>query len=240
MIVLEPARFTPPAHPVAHLGIYADVQIPALHACLTAIQYEGCVALVMLDQPWTSSDDLDLIAEAIILAAWRARAAGAEGIMLSTVDGGPFQRLFEPGQGEVRLTALLHVIETLAGWLGKRCLIGVRLAIEEQVAGGMTLQDARVVARRLTSVGVQLIEMVVRVGGSAPVAQFPGWCTPLSSAIRAVVEVPVLVGGQLDDPQLAEQALLDRSADLIAVGDRLRLEPRWPAHASAILEAPNP
>jgi 2,4-dienoyl-CoA reductase-like NADH-dependent reductase (Old Yellow Enzyme family) len=238
MIVLEAARVTPQSHQSAHIGLYADVHIPALRGCLMAIKQEQCVAFVMLDQIWTSDDHLPTLAEAFIMAAWRAYAAGANGIMLSTADNGPFHRLNEPPLGEIRLTTLLYVIESIVAWLGRRCVIGLRLGIEEQMPGGLSLQDARVVARRLTSAGVSFIEVVMRVGRDMPLAQFPGWCVPVASALKSVVDVPVLVGGQIDDFELAEQSLREGSTDLVAIGERLQLDPRWPEHIQARLNKP--
>ncbi len=233
MIVLEAARVTPQTHESAHVGLYADVHIPTLRKCLTSITQEQCVAFVMLDQIWTSDDHLPTLADAFTMAAWRAYAAGADGIMLSTADNGPFHRLSEPPLGETRLKALLHVVESITAWLGRRCVIGLRLGIEEHMPGGLSLQDARVVARRLTSAGVSFIEVVMRIGSDMPLAQFPGWCVPVASALKSVVDVPVLVGGLLDDFELAEQSLREGSTDLVAVGERLQQEPRWPEHIQA-------
>jgi 2,4-dienoyl-CoA reductase-like NADH-dependent reductase (Old Yellow Enzyme family) len=50
-----------------------------------------------------------------------------------------------------------------------------------------------------------------------------------------VVDIPVMVGGLLDDALLADSVIRDGGADLIAVGARMRVEPGWPHHAHAIL-----
>ena len=42
--------------------------------------------------------------------------AGADGIMLSTADNGPFSRLSEPTYGEARLTALLYTVESIVAY----------------------------------------------------------------------------------------------------------------------------
>jgi 2,4-dienoyl-CoA reductase-like NADH-dependent reductase (Old Yellow Enzyme family) len=236
MVVMEAMRPLAPSFTMPHLGLYADAYIPGLRDCITAIHREGAAVLVMVDQPYAAEEGHPTaIVEAVALAAWRARAAGADGIMLSAAEGSLFPRLLEPTQGAERLQALLLTVETMTKWLGRQCLIGVRVAVEEQLPGGLPLQDARVLARRLTSVGAGLIEVVVRVGREAPVAQFPGWCVPIASAFKALVEVPILVGGQLDDPELAEFTLHDQSADLIAIGERIRDQPRWPEYAQSVL-----
>jgi NADPH2 dehydrogenase len=209
-LIIETCLPLPPVEPIRHLGLYADAHVPGLRACIRAIQDEGCGVLVMLDQPGGMRD----LAEQDIVET--------------------FLHLCEPGIGEIRLATMLHVVEACIGWLGRRCIVGVRLAVEEHVPGGLTLQDTRVVARRLTSAGARLIEITVRVGSDAVVAQFPGWQTPVAAAVKAVVEAPVIVGGELDDVVLAEYALLDSCADLIAVGERLRVEPDWPLKIQAL------
>lgn len=234
MLVIEPMRVTPPRVASRHLGIYSDVHTPALHDFIGSIKREDCAVLTMLDQPADAPDDMDVLNEltgAFVLAARRARIADADGIMLSTTDDGPFHGLADHRYGEQRLTRLLSVVETIVERIGRRFVIGVRLGVEEHMPGGLSLQDARVVARRLTSAGVNLIEVAVRVGPDTPVAQFPGWCVPVAAAIRSFVDVPVMVGGLLDDPFVAESAVAEGGADLIAVADRLREEPRWPDEA---------
>ena len=88
--MLEPTYVLPPRdHATPHLGLYADAQVPDLSHCVNALHHAGAVVLVMLDQPlWTpqlTERELREIGEAFITAAWRVRASGADGIMLSTV-----------------------------------------------------------------------------------------------------------------------------------------------------------
>lgn len=252
LIVLEAAHVLPPQDTtIAHLGLYADPHVPALRQCVEAVHQQGSAVLIMLDQALPidlrRTAALERIGEAFIAAAWRAGAAGADGVMLSTADNGPFQQLLElsanrrsetgrriPGRVDERLNLLLHVVETIGAWLGGRFIVGVRLNVEEQ--NGISLQDARFAVRRLTSAGVKLLEVTVRPSSTAQVARFPGWCVPLAAVIKDMVEVPVLVGGLLDQPDLANSALRDGSADLIALGERLALEPGWPRLAQEALK----
>lgn len=232
-IVLEPTRVTPPADALPHLGLYSDAQTPALHDCLSMIKREDCAAFVMLDQA-CQTDQLDELAQhgnACILAARRARIADADGVMLSTGAGSLFYNLADRTTGQHRLAILIQVIEALVALLGRRFVIGVRLAIEEYLPGGMALQDARLVAHRLVSAGANLLEIDVRVGSDALVALFPGWCVPVAAALRSAVDVPVMVTGEMDDAQIAESTIAEGGADLIGIGERVRLEPDWPGVA---------
>jgi 2,4-dienoyl-CoA reductase-like NADH-dependent reductase (Old Yellow Enzyme family) len=44
-----------------------------------------------------------------------------------------------------------------------------------------------------------------------------------------------MVGGLLADPELADSVIADGSADLVALGESLRAEPRWPHYAQSVL-----
>jgi 2,4-dienoyl-CoA reductase-like NADH-dependent reductase (Old Yellow Enzyme family) len=250
LVVLEPTYVLPPRdHATPHLGLYADTQVPDIYHCVGALHDAGAAVLVMLDQPlWTpqlTERELHEIGEAFITAAWRVRAAGADGIMLSTVDGGPFEQLISPlrnqrrdrygGNVFGRSQLLREVVEGIDHWIGNRFIVGVRLNAEEFTPGGLNLQDARLLATRLVSAGVQLLEIQAYAASDMPIAHFPGWCVPMASGIKAVVDIPVMVGGLLDNAELADSVVRDGGADLISVGARMRMEPDWPHHAHAIL-----
>lgn len=250
LVVIEPTYVLPPRDGATpHVGLYADAQVPDLYHTLSAIRKAGAVVLVMLDQPlWIarlSPAEISEVGEAFISAAWRAHAAGAHGVMLTTADGGPFEQLVSPlrnqrtdvygGSLTGRLQLLDDVVEGIERWLGSGFVIGVRLNVEEFTSGGLSLQDARVIATRLVRAGVKLLEISAARASEAPVARFPGWQVPLASGMKAVVDIPVMVGGLLDDPQLADSVVREGSADIVAVGERLLLEPDWPRSAWAAL-----
>jgi 2,4-dienoyl-CoA reductase-like NADH-dependent reductase (Old Yellow Enzyme family) len=92
-----------------------------------------------------------------------------------------------------------------------------------------------VIAKWLIGAGVRLLEVSARTSGNTPIAQFPGWKVPLAAGLKAVVEVPVLVGGLSDDPKLTDSVIRDGSADLVALSEVLRVHPHWPREARAAL-----
>lgn len=250
LLVIEPAYVCPPSDvSIPHLGIYADAQVPALHYCITLARGAGPVVLVMLDQPLKlaglTTAAVAAVGEAFVVAAWRAHAAGAHGVMFSCADGGPFEELVSPlqnrrddrygGSLSGRLRLLLGVVESVHQWLGDDFIIGVRLNVEEFAPGGLTLQDARVIAKRFTGAGVRLLEVSTASSVNVPIAEFPGWRVPLAAGIRAVVDVPVMVGGLLQDALMADSVIREAHADLVALGDTLRSEPGWPAYARGVL-----
>jgi 2,4-dienoyl-CoA reductase-like NADH-dependent reductase (Old Yellow Enzyme family) len=165
--------------------------------------------------------------------------------MLSTVDGGPFEQLISPlrnrrgdaygGSVAGRSQLLREVVEGIERWMGNQFIIGVRLNAEEFTPGGLRMQEARLLATRLVSAGVRLLEIRAETASETPIARFPGWRVPIAAGIKAAVDIPVMVGGLLDDAELAESVIRDGAADLISVGERMRLEPDWPRKAHAFL-----
>lgn len=252
LVLTEPLRVAPPApSPEAHLGLYHDAFVPGLRCLVRASQAQGARVLLTLDEPAPSArcDHMARSGEAFVLAAWRAHCAGADGIMLTAADGGLLYHLLSPlgGQGARQdgqslaegQRVALAIIEEVRHWLGRRLIVGFRLLADEFTPAGLTLQDARVLAKRLTSAGVQLLD-VTTPPNPPGVARFPGWAVPLASSIRRVVDVPVIGSGELGDPLLADSVVRDGSLDLVMLDEALRRDPDWPLRAQEQLGGAGP
>lgn len=248
LLLTEALRVTAPAEGPRdqHLGIYADAFVPGLRRLVGAARADGARVMLALDEPAAPAPTADLrpLAGAFTLAIWRAHCAGADGVMLSAADGGALYTLLSPrhnrradayGQGaDGRQRLALEVVEAARRWLGRRLAIGFRLLADEFTPGGLTLQDARVLAKRLTAAGVGLLN--VTAPESPPnVARFPGWAVPLANGVRRVVDVPVIGSVDLGDPLLADSVVRDGSVDLVMLDESLRRDPDWPARAREAL-----
>jgi 2,4-dienoyl-CoA reductase-like NADH-dependent reductase (Old Yellow Enzyme family) len=252
LILSEPMLVAPPPadEGTVHVGIYDNAFVIGLCHLVAAIRDGGARVILSLDAP-SVADSLDgaaLLAarDSFMMAAWRAHCAGADGVLLSSADGGLIHSLVSPSRnhrldaygGGVagRLRFPLEVIEGVRGWIGPRMIIAFRLAAEELLPGGMGLQDARVIAKRVISAGVRLLDVTVSAADSTTLARFPGWAVPLASGIKRVTpEVPVIGFGLHGDYQLADSVIRDGSVDLVAVDHTLRNDPDWPRNARRAL-----
>jgi 2,4-dienoyl-CoA reductase-like NADH-dependent reductase (Old Yellow Enzyme family) len=252
LILSEPLLVAPPppGEGEVHLGIYADAFVPGLRRLTQATRAHGARVLLCLETH-ILSDALDTagllaVRDSFVLAAWRAFCAGADGVMLSSADGGLLHTLVSPARnrrldaygGEIagRLRFPLEVIETVRAWMGSRLIIGFRLAAEEFSPGGMGLQDARMIARRVTSAGVRLLDVTVTADDATTLARFPGWAVPLVNGVKRVTpDVPVICFGLHGDHRLADSVIRDGSVDLVSVDHTLRNDPDWPLRAGEIL-----
>src|SRR5262249_3311250 len=71
------------------------------------------------------------------------------------------------------------------------------------------------------------------------VASFPGWRVPLAAGIkRVMLDVPIMTGGGLGDPLLADGVVRDGSVDLVMIDSALRADPTWPRQAYTALHPP--
>lgn len=249
LICVEPTLVLPSDAPGAQLGIYHDAFVPG-HAALAAqIHAQGARACLALAGPPQAPDKpraMELLREAFIAGAWRAHAAGYDAILLSAAEPGALQALVSPlhnhrdddygGGLDGRLRLAQEIIEGVRAWLGRRLLIGFRLNIDELTPGGIELQDARVIARRIVGAGAGLLDVTVSERDGASVARFPGWRVPLAASLKRLLpDVPIITGGGLDDALLADSVIRDGSVDLVRIGRGLRADPDWPQRAFAAL-----
>ncbi len=111
-----------------------------------------------------------------------------------------------------------------AGRSGADRALGVRLCGDELIEGGTGIDDAVEVARLVDATGqVDYINTSIGVATAtlymieASMQVPPGYAMFIPSAIRQVVQVPVIGVGRFKDPLQADRALSDGLCDLVGV-----------------------
>ena len=128
------------------------------------------------------------------------------------------------GSLENRMRFLREVIAAVRRAVGRDFCLGVRLCGDELIEGGLQLEETVEAARQLaaegqidylnTSIGTATHTLYM-VEGSMHVP--PGYGLYIASAIRRVVDVPVIGVSRIKDPLQAERALAEGHADLIGM-----------------------
>jgi 2,4-dienoyl-CoA reductase-like NADH-dependent reductase (Old Yellow Enzyme family)/thioredoxin reductase len=144
------------------------------------------------------------------------------------------------GDFEGRMKFALRIVEGVRVVVGPDFPIIFRFSADEFIEGGLTLEDNKLIARRLESAGVDALSVVASIYESPPwftriypTMGMPAGCNvPLAQEIKKVVNIPVIVAGKLGNPVLAEQVLRDGKADLIAMGRPLLADPELPMKAA--------
>ena len=168
-------------------------------------------------------------------AARRAKEAEFDGIEIHAAHSYLLQqflsRTFNQRQDEYggtlgnRARFLLEIIRAIRNSVGKDYPLWCRINGEE-IGGGVTLEEAKEVARMAEEAGVDAIN-VSGAPSVRPSFSPRGWALPLAQEIKKVVNVPVIAVGRLT-MELGEEALRQGKADFIALGRPLIVDPDLP------------
>jgi 2,4-dienoyl-CoA reductase-like NADH-dependent reductase (Old Yellow Enzyme family) len=108
-----------------------------------------------------------------------------------------------------------------------------RVSATDWQEGGWDLEQSIELARRLKSLGVDVID--VSSGGDLPHAKIPvgpGYQVPFSEAIRNKAGIPTTALGMITDAVQAETILSTEQADLVVLARELLRDPYWPRRAA--------
>jgi len=144
------------------------------------------------------------------------------------------------GSLENRARLLLEITSAVRTAIGDGLALGVRLCGDEFIENGTTIDDAVEVAKLVeasgnvdyinTSIGVATASLfMIEASMHIP----PGYSLFIPSAIRKVVDLPVIGVGRFKDPLQAERAIADGHCDLVGVVRGQIADPDFAAKARA-------
>jgi 2,4-dienoyl-CoA reductase-like NADH-dependent reductase (Old Yellow Enzyme family) len=182
-------------------------------------------------------------------AAARAREAGFDAVQLHVAHGyllcsflSPLfnQRDDEYGGGpEKRARLILEIKEAIQDRAGGDFPVFIKMNVADFCEGGMALSDAVHVSKILTGNGIAAIETSGGASGHEVTPLGPvdhekwseGYFMEYAEAIKAEVDVPVILVGGLRDPSMMARIIDQGKADLISMSRPFLNEPaivkRW-------------
>ncbi len=196
-------------------------------------------------QPLTI-EEINVIVEKFGEAANRAKIAGFNAVEIHGAHGYLIAQFLSPytnkrtdaygGNFDGRMRFALEIIQRVREKAGQDLPISFRLSADEYVNGGITLELAKKIAKKLEEAGVDLLNISGSLGETdhmcnAPMAIPRGYLVHLAEAIKRIVKIPVITVGRINDPRFAERILIDGKADLVAIGRALIADPEWPLKA---------
>jgi len=194
-------------------------------------------------------DEIEAVIEMYGEGARRAREAGYDGIELHAAHSymmlgsflSPLRNFrtdeYAGGKFEGRAKLLLDVLARIREKVGGDYPITVRISGFERESGGREINDTQRLAPLLVAAGVDCFHVSGGVGDSniTQIITGPeysaGYNLPAATAIKQVVDVPVLVVGQNMDPVKADAIVREERADLVAMGRALLADPELPRKA---------
>jgi 2,4-dienoyl-CoA reductase-like NADH-dependent reductase (Old Yellow Enzyme family) len=213
---------------------------------------------IPLDAGWLEPHALTLDDIAKLREDWRATAkrALAAGFDVAEVHGAHGYLLHEflsplsnrrddayGGSFDNRVRLALEIAaDVRAIWPQDRPLF-FRVSSVDGLDGGWTIEDSVELAKRLKSIGVDVIDCssggLMGSATAARVKRFPGFQVPFAAQIKRESGMTAMAVGLILEPQQAEGILQNGEADLIAIGREALADPNWPLHAEAALGIDN-
>lgn len=135
------------------------------------------------------------------------------------------------GSKENRARFLKEVLQAVRkAWPIEKPLI-LRVSAEDYVDEGNHPEDLAELINLVKDEGVDLIN--VSSGGVVSVAPnaFQGYQVKFAETINEKTKLPVIAGGLIIEPHMAEEILQNRRADLVFFGRALLRNPYWPLYA---------
>jgi 2,4-dienoyl-CoA reductase-like NADH-dependent reductase (Old Yellow Enzyme family)/thioredoxin reductase len=192
--------------------------------------------------------DIQALVEAFGQAARRAKEAGFDAVELHGAHGYLINEFLSPwfnrrqdaygGNANKRLRFALEVVARVRELVGADYPVGFRIVGDELPLGiGLRLKDSVEIARRLEEAGVDMIHVSVgNVGPSlgmvlGPMAMDWGFNVYSASAVRQMVDIPVIAVGRITEVSVADRIVGDGHADLVAMGRASLADPEFPRKA---------
>ena len=188
--------------------------------------------------------DIRRIITAYVEAATRAKKAGFD---MVEIHGGtgylPVQFLSARtnlrndeygGSLENRMRFALELTKAVKKAVGADFPVGYRFLADEWLPpDGFSLGEAKVLAERLARLGVAYLSVTAGTYESfcdpeiIEKSHEQGYMVYLAHEVKEVVKIPVVATGRITTPELAEEILKARKADLIGLARPLFADPEW-------------
>lgn len=189
-----------------------------------------------------------------VAAAKRALTAGYEWIELHAAHGYLTHQFLSPlsnlrtdaygGSFENRIRFLIETTRGVRAVWPERLPLTVRLSCTDWIEGGWTVDESVVLAQRLKTEGVDLIDC--SSGGSAPTAKIPvgpGYQVKFAERIRRETGLMTAAVGLITEPAQADEIVREGRADLVLLAREFLRDPNWPLRAArelGVQPAPRP
>jgi len=139
------------------------------------------------------------------------------------------------GSLEKRSLFLKKIITSIRSVWPKEKVLGLRVSAEDYYKEGLHPNDLADIINNLKDDGLDFID--VSSGGvvSAKVNPYPGYQLEFAKIIKEKTKLPVMGGGLIEDPKIAEFALNNGNADFVYVGRELLRNPYFCLNAAKAL-----
>ena len=195
-----------------------------------------------------ATEEVEELVEKFADAALRGKNCGLDMVEVHATHGYLVAQFLSPRYnqgrndkyGNDRALFAVEIVQRIKEKCGADFPVAVRLVGDEFEPGGIDIEYAKGVAKRLELAGADLLHVT---GGTYDTIDFivPSMYREdedadlgfyrfikLGSEIKKVVNTPVASGGLLEDPVVAERVLEEGLVDMVFIGKQLIADPEWP------------
>lgn len=202
-----------------------------------------------------TAEEIETKIRYMIKTAKMAYAAGFDGVEVHAMHWGYLMDQFTMaisnqredeygGSLEKRLTVPRKIVEGIKKECGEDFPVSIRMGMKSWIRGfgqasidgsdeaGRTIEEACEIGKLLQSYGYDMLDVNSGIYDSfyycvAPAYIEKGYNLKLSRQLKAAVSIPVYVAGRMDDPDMAEAAIVNGEADGIALGRASLADPYY-------------
>lgn len=206
--------------------------------------------------PELTKDQIKSKIASVVKAAKIAQAAGFSGVEVHSIHWGYLLDQFAlammnhrtdeyGGSLENRLRAAKEIVEGIKQECGDRFPVSMRLGLKTYVKDfekatldgaeerGRTLEEGIAIAKALESYGYDCLSVDTGIYDSfyyacPPMYMPKGFVVELAEKAKAAVRIPILAGGRMNDPDIAEAAIRNGKIDAVVMGRQALADPEYP------------
>jgi anthraniloyl-CoA monooxygenase len=188
--------------------------------------------------------DMDLVTSLFVQATLNSDKAGFDLIELQAHHGFLLATFLSPltnsrtdefgGCIENRLKFPLRVFNEMRAVFPKEKPMSVRISATDWAENGISEEDVITIATAFKNAGADIINVSTgnTVANQKPITGRM-WQTPFSDAVRNIVHIPTITAGYIQDIDQINTIILNRRADLVALGRPLLLDANFVRNAQA-------
>lgn len=188
-----------------------------------------------------STIEVEEMVEFFVEGAVRAKRAGFNAVEVHGTHGYLIAQFLSPltnkrtdKYGADRTLFAAEIVKGIKQKCGADYPVIFRLSTNDFEEGGITLESARELAVKLEGLGVDAFNVTAATYDTAdqiiPPAYYDnqGYFFDQAAEIKKAVNVPVISGGMIFEPEFANQAIEQGKIDGVFLGRQLIADPNWP------------
>ncbi len=193
-----------------------------------------------------SKEDIKEVVNSFKEAAKRAKEAGFDVIEIHGAHGYLINEFMSPltnnrtdeygGNAENRARFLKEVVRAVREVCTDELPLILRVSAEEYAEGGNRPEDTAEIINFVKNAGIDMIDVSSGGLAQAHINTYPGYQISFAETLKAMTNLPVIGGGLITSPLMAEEIVQNNRADLVFLGRELLRNPFWPLNAAKELQ----